>query len=131
MNCRKKLFDLTHLGIRIITVTMFAVYLKIYAENEYKMLLSFGVPIIFFVFFLLYNQVLVHFHKHGFYTLEQAAEFYEKCLEQDISDFQEENLDKATDIYFSIFGTDKYLGDGTILAHMADIYAAGKKITEK
>ena len=127
-NMSKKLFHLTHFTIKIVAVIMFVVYLSLYVSKyNYDMLLSFVAPIVFFAIFLLYNRLLVHFHKKGFYTPEQAVEFYEKCREQDIAGFQEENLDKATDIYFSIFGTDKYLGAETLPAHMADIYAAGKK----
>lgn len=124
----KKLFDLTHFSIKIITVIMFVVYLSLYVSKyNYDMLLSFVAPAVFFAIFLLYNCLLVHFHKKGFYTPEQAVEFYEKCREQDISGFQEENFEKVDDIYFSIFGTDKYFGEGTLPAHMADIYAAGKQ----
>lgn len=129
----KKLFNLTHFSIKIIAVLMFVVYLRAYIVTKfsYKMFFSFIVPAVFFAVFLFYNRLLVHFHKKGFYTTAQAVEFYEKCRDRNISDFNEGNLEKADDIYFSVFGTDKYLGDRTILAHMADIYAAGKKITEK
>lgn len=131
-NMSKKLFNLTHLGIKIITVIMFVVYLSLYVSKyTYNMFLSFVAPAVFFAIFLLYNCLLVHFHKKGFYTPEQAVEFYEKCHKQDISDFQKANFEKADNIYFSIFGTDKYFGDETLFTHMADIYAAGKKITEK
>lgn len=110
---------------------MFVVYLSLYVSKyNYDMLLSFVAPVVFFAIFLLYNRLLVHFHKKGFYTSKQAVEFYEKCHKQDISDFQKENFEKADDIYFSIFGTDKYFGEGTLPAHMADIYAAGKKQPE-
>ena len=129
----KKLFDLTHFSIRIVAVLLFVVYLRAYVVTKFsnKMFFSFVVPAVFFAIFLSYNFLLVHFHKKGFYTSKQAVEFYEKCRKQEISDFQEANLEKADDIYFSIFGTDKYSGEETLSAHMADIYAAGKKITEK
>ena len=132
-NMPKKLFNLTHLGIKIIAVLMFVVYLRVYLVSKlftYERLLSFA-PIVFLIVFLLYNNLLVNFHKKGGYTSKQAVEFYEKCREQNISDFQKENFEKAGDIYFSVFGTDKYLGDGTILNHMEEIYNAGKEITEK
>ncbi len=126
-NLSKKLFNLTHLGIKIITVIMFAIYLREYFRDKSPIFLSFLAPLMFFVISLLYNLLLVHFHKKGFYTPEQAVEFYEKCREQNISLVQEENLEKATDIYFSIFGTDRYIGDGTLIDHMGKIYNAGKK----
>ena len=132
-NMSKKLFDLTHFGIKIVAVLLFVVYLRVYVVTKFsdRMFFSFIVPAVFFAIFFSYNFLLVHFHKKGFYTSKQAVEFYEKCRKQDISGFQEENFEKADDIYFSIFGTDKYLGEETLSAHMADIYAAGKKITEK
>ena len=130
-NMAKKLFNLTHLGIKIIAVVLLAIYLKIYAENKHEIFLSFVVPLVLFVIFLLYNCLLVHFHKKGFYTTVQSAEFYEKCRERNISDFQENNLEKAKDLYFSIFGTDKYIGEKTLDAHMEEIYNTGRKITEK
>ena len=40
-------------------------------------------------------------------------------------------MEKAEDIYFSIFGTDKYLGEGTLISHMTKIYNIGKEIIEK
>jgi|GEM_PF-6626335 len=130
-NMPKKLFNLTHLGIKIIAVILLAVYLKIYAKNKYEFFLSFAVPAVLFIIFLLYNCLLVYFHKKGFYTTAQASEFYEKCREQNISDFHEENLEKVTDIYFSIFGTDKYSGIETFLNHIKEIYNEGKETTEK
>lgn len=130
-NVSNKMFNLTHLGIKIIAVILLAIYLKIYAENKHEIFLSFAVPAVLFIIFLLYNCLLVYFHKNGFYTTAQASEFYEKCQDHNISDFHEEHLKKAGDVYFSVFGTDKYLGEGTILTHMADIYAAGKKTIEK
>ncbi|MBO4699613.1 hypothetical protein J5690_08415 [bacterium] len=132
-NMSNKMFNLTHLGIRIIVVLMFIIYLRMYLVLKFShdIFFSFIAPVVFFVVFLLYNLLLVHFHKRGFYTAAQAVEFYTKCRERDISLFHEENFEKTIDIYFSVFGTDKYFGEGTILTHMADIYAAGKKITEK
>ena len=127
----KKMFNLTRLGIKIIIVFLLVVYMRTYLHEEDEIFLSFIAPVIFFIIFLLYNLLLVHFHKMGFYKSWQAVEFYAHCCKQNISIFQEENFDKTTDIYFSIFGTDKYLGEGSFLTHMANIYAAGKKITEK
>jgi hypothetical protein len=130
-NMMKKLFDLSHLGIKIIAVFLLVVYLSMYVLKKYRDEMFLSVyPFAFFIFFLSYNFLLVYFHKMGFYTSKQAVKFYEKCREQNIS-LVEENLDKATDIYFLIFGTDKYLGVGTFLVHMEEIYNAGMEISEK
>lgn len=131
-NMTKKMFNFTHFIIKIVVVVMFVVYLSLYVSKyDYNMFLSFVAPVVFFAVFLFYNRLLVHFHKKGFYTPAQASEFYEKCRERNISDFKEENFEKAGDIYFSVFGTDKYSGDGTIFTRMEEIYNAGKKITGK
>ena len=126
-----KLFNLAHLGIKIVAVILLLVYLGVYLKSKSGIFLSFVGPAVFFIIFLLYNRLLEQFHKKGFYTSWQAAEFYRKCYKENISVFQEENFEKAADIYFSIFGTDKYLGVGTLPDHMAEIYTAGKEITEK
>lgn len=119
-------------GIIITAVVLLILYLSIYvSRRDHEMFLAFIAPAVLFIFFLSYNCMLVHFHKIGFYRPWQAAEFYEKCREQNIYDFQEENSKKATDIYFSVFGTDKYTGEGTFLAHMTEIYNIGKETTEK
>lgn len=131
-NMSKKLFNLTHLGIKIVTIILFVIYLIIYvSKDDHRIFLSLVAPAVFLAVFLFYDILLVHFHKKGFYTTKQATEFYEKCRERNISDFKEENFEKAEDIYFSVFGTDIYLGEGTLLTHMADIYSVGKKITKK
>lgn len=128
----EKFFKLTHIGIKIVAVILLVVFLLIYAQkNGGRTFLSFVVPVVFFVVFLLYNFLLTHFHKKGFYTSWQAAEFYAKCCEHNISGFHEETLGKARNIYFSIFGTDKYCGEGTLAAHMEEIYNAGSEKTEK
>ena len=130
-NMLKKLFNLTYLGIKMIALVLVVVYLIIYLHNKDEMFLSFIAPLIFFIIFLLYNLLLVHFHKKGFYRPWQATDFYTKCSEQNLSIFQEENFEKAKDIYFSVLGTDVYLGKETFLTHMEEIYNAGRKITEK
>lgn len=121
-----------HFGIKVIAVIMLVVYLRIFVSKYgHETLLSFILLAVFFIIFLSYNILLVYFHKKGFYTPEQATEFYTKCCEQNISLIQEENFEKATDIYFSIFGTDKYFGVGTLLTHMLEIYNVGKEITKE
>ena len=129
----EKFFNLMRFGIKIATVILLVVYLRKHASSAtmWKTFLSFVAPSIFFVIFLSYNFLLVYFHKKGFYTSWQAAEFYTRCRERNICPFQEENSEKAQDVYFSIFGTDKYSGEGTLLTHMAEIYDFGRKITEK
>ena len=129
-----KLFNLMRLGVKIVAVFLLVLYFGIYVypkNDRNEILLWLIAPLVFSIIFLLYNFLLVYFHKKGFYTSEQAAEFYEKCSEENISVFNEESVAKARDIYFSIFGTDKYLCDGTILSHIEEIYNCGKEITEK
>ena len=130
-NRSEKLFNLTHLCIKIVAVIMLVIYLIVYLKTKKGIFLSYIGPALFFIIFLLYNRLTVHFHKKGFHTSWQAAEFYAKCREENISLFQEENFEKAASIYFSIFGTEKYLGEGTLSDHMTDIYNAGKEMTEK
>ena len=131
-NLSEKLFNLTHIGVKVVAVIMLVVYLSLSTQkNTNKTFLSFVAPAVIFVIFLLYNRLLVHFHKKGSYTSAQAAEFYTKCRERDIYLFQEENIEKAKDVYFSIFGTDKYTGEGTLPAHMERIYNAGMETIEK
>ena len=130
-NQSKMLFNLTHVCIKITAVIMLVIYLTVYLKTKKGIFLSYIGPALFFTIFLLYNRLTVHFHKKGFYTSWQAAEFYVKCCEENISLFQEENFEKAAGIYFSIFGTDKYSGEGTLSDHMADIYNAGKEMAEK
>lgn len=130
-NRQEKLFTLTHLCIKIAAVIMLVVYLTVYLKTKTGVFLSYTGPALFFIIFLLYNRLTVHFHKKGFFTSWQAAEFYARCHKENIFIFQEENFEKAAGIYFSIFGTDKYLGAGTLPDHMADIYNAGKETTEK
>lgn len=131
-NILKKFFYFLNFSVVILALILLVVYLMIYTSKyNFNTFLSFIAPVVFFVIFLLHNCLLVYFHKKGFYTSKQAIEFYTKCCEQNISLVQEENFEKAKDIYFPIFGTDKYLGEGTLSAHMADIYNAGKEITEK
>lgn len=128
----EKFFNLTTWGVKIITVILFVVCLWIHSGAERsKVFLPFIAPVIFLAVFLSYNFLSVHFYKKGFYKSEQAAEFYTKCRERNISLFHEENSEKAKDVYFSVFGTDKYAGEGTLLAHMAEIYDLGREITEK
>ena len=128
----EKLFKLTHIGVKIIAVILLVVYLWIYAQKHgNKTFLSFAAPAVFFVVFLLHSFLTVRLHKKGFYTSGQAAEFYAECREQNISQFNEENIEKIKRIYFSIFGTDVYLGEGTLPAHMEEIYNAGKEKAEK
>ena len=127
----EKLFNLAHLGVKIIAVILLVIYLGVYLKSKSGIFLSFVGPAVFFIIFLLYNRLLVQFHKKGLYTSWQASEFYRKCYEENISVLQEDNFEKAADIYFSIFGTEQYLGIGTLSDHMAEIYAAGKEITEK
>ena len=134
-NKLEKMFNLTRFGVKIIAVFLLVVYFGIYAHpkknDRNEILLWLIAPLVFSIIFLLYNFLLVYFHKKGFYTSEQAAEFYEKCSEENISVVNGESVAKARDIYFSIFGTDKYLCDGTILSHIEEIYNCGKEITEK
>ena len=128
----EKFFNLTPAGIIITAVVLLALYLSIYvSRRNHEMFLAFIAPAVLFTFFLSYNCLLVYFHKIGFYRPWQAAEFYKKCSCQNISIFQDENFEKAKDIYFSVFGTDKYLGEDTLPVHMAEIYDVGRKITEK
>ncbi len=130
-NKPEKLFNIAHLGAKVVAVIMLIVYLIVYLKTKKGIFLSFVGPAVFFIIFLLYHRLLVQFHKKGLYTSWQASEFYRKCCEENISVLQEENFEKAADIYFSIFGTEQYLGIGTLSDHMAEIYAAGKEITEK
>lgn len=101
------------------------VYVTKYRDGIF---LAFIAPAVFTMIFLIYNSLLIYFHKKGFYTSRQAEEFYKKCREENICIFQEENLEKAKDVYFAIFGTDKYFGEGTLLAHMEKIYDTGREM---
>lgn len=131
-NRLNKFFNFIHFSITIVALILLALYLKIYiSPGENKLFLLFIAPSVLFIFFLSYNCLLVHFHKKGLYTSGQASEFYEKCRDRNISDFKEENFEKVSDIYFSVLGTDKYTGEGTIFTHMAEIYNIGKEIAEK
>ena len=120
-----------HSVIPVIAVILLAAYLIIYSLARKRILFSVIIPSVLSAFFLSYNYLLTYFHKKGVFTHEQAAEFYTKCRERNISLFQDSNIEKAKDIYFSVFGTDKYIGDGTLPAHMEKIYNAGKETTEK
>ena len=129
----EKLFKLTTWGVKIITVIFLLIYLivRISQTSSNNIFLLFIAPAVFFGIFLLYNFLLVHFYKQGFYTSLQAAEFYTKCCERNISLFQDANSKKVEDVYFSVFGTDKYVGEGTLLSHMTEIYDSGRETTEK
>lgn len=129
----EKLFNLTTWGVKIITLILLIVYLRLHVSTTVigETFLLFIAPTVFFVIFLLYNGLLVHFYKKGFYKSEQAVEFYTKCRERNISLFKDENIEKAKDVYFSIFDTDAYCGEGLLLAHMEEIYNVGKETTEK
>lgn len=124
----KKIFNLTHLGIKIVAGILLAIFL-IFKSRGW--ILPFIVCTVFLIIFISYNRLLVYFHKKGFYTSLQAAEFYKKCREQKIPPFQGENFEKAKDVYFLIFETDIYSGEGSLLDHMENIYNIGKEITEK
>ena len=124
-----KLFNLTHLGVKIVAGTLLAVFLVL--KSRGGMLLPFIIWTVFLIIFISYNRLLVYFHKKGLYTSWQAVEFYKKCREQNILSFKDENFEKAKDIYFLIFETDIYSGEGSLADHMANLYNTGKEITEK
>ena len=130
-NLLKKLFNLSHFGIKIITVVLSVLYLIVYLKTKKGIFLSYVGPAVFFTVFVSYNCLLTCFHKKGLYTSRQAAEFYRKCREDDVSFINDKNFKKAEAIYFSIFGTNKYFGAGTFPAHMEKIYNAGRETTEK
>ena len=129
----EKFFSLTRFSVVIIAVVLLVVYLIMFSlsRNRYKIFFSFIIPAVFFTIFFAYNCLLTYFHKKGAFTLEQAAEFYRKCSQSGIVFSGDTNMEKAKDIYFSVFGTDKYLGENTLLSHMVKIYNAGKEIAEK
>lgn len=120
---------MTHLSIKIIAGTLLAVFLVL--KSRSGILLPFIVSIVFLIIFISYNCLLVYFHKKGLYTSLQAAEFYKKCREQNILSFKDENIEKAKDVYFSVFETDIYSGEGSLADHMANVYNTGKEIIEK
>jgi len=124
-----------HKLIIIISIALLIWYLYIYAPQVgpiyKKFVLAYIVPICFFTFFFSYNCMLTYFHKKGAFTSEQAMDFYRICSKSGIFFVGDTDMEKAKDIYFSIFGTDKYLGEGTLLSHMTDVYNVGKEITEK
>ena len=129
----QQIFNMLHRSIIIVAIIILLIFFIMYSHiyNYDAAIFSYVVPLFFLIFFLSYNSLLVHFHKKGFYTFGQAVEFYEKCRELNISLFQEENLEKSKDVYFSIFGTDEYLGNENLLVHLEEIYNVGRKITEK
>lgn len=120
-------------AIIVAAIILLIVYLIIYTHYYpgKKIFFAYGVPLFLFTFFFLYNCLLTYFHKKGAFTSEQAMDFYRICSKSGIFFGGDTDMEKAKDIYFSIFGTDKYLGDGTLLSHMTDVYNTGKKITEK
>ena len=101
----KKLFNLTRFGVKIIAVFLLVLYFGtyVYPKNDRKEILLWLIaPLVFSIIFLSYNFLLVYFHKKGFYTSEQAAEFYEKCSEENISVVNGESVAKARDILFNL-----------------------------
>ena len=82
--------------------------------------------ILFFVFF--HTQYKLSVVKKGYFTDEQAIEFFKKCKESDVYSFNEENFEKAKEIYLLIFGTDVYTGEGTLTEQMLYIYNIGHEL---
>lgn len=129
----KRIFALLHKSIIVVAVILLIGFMVLYSHmySYDAAIFSYIVPFSLFIFFLSYNCLLTYFHKKGAFTPEQASEFYVMCNDAGIFFPDDVNMKKAEDIYFIIFGTDKYTGDGTLLNHMADIYNSGKEITEK
>ena len=128
-----RIFDLLHKSIIIVSIIILFGFFVIYSHmfSYDAAIFTYIVPLSLFVFFLSYNSLLTYFHKKGTFTSEQATEFYIMCNDAGIVFSENTNIEKAQDIYFVIFGTDKYTGEGTLLNHMADIYNFGMEITEK
>ena len=85
--------------------------------------------ILFLVFF--HTQYKLSIVKKGYFTDEQAVEFFKKCKESDFCSFNSENFEKAGEIYLLIFGTDIYTGEGTLTEHMLYIYNFGQELYKK
>lgn len=129
----KQIFNMLYRSTIIVAIVLLIGYLAVYTHYYpgKKIFFAYGVPLFLFALFFSYNCLLTYFHKKGVFTSEQATDFYRMCNESGISFSGDTDMEKAEDIYFAIFGTDKYKGEGTLLSHMADIYNAGKEITEK
>ena len=129
----KRIFGLLHKSIIFVSIIIllgfFVLYSHMYSYDA--AIFSYILSLSLFIFFLSYNCLLTHFHKKRAFTSEQASEFYIMCNDAGIFFPDDTNKEKAEDIYFVIFGTDKYTGDGTLLEHMVDIYNSGKETTEK
>lgn len=129
----KRIFCLLHKSVIVVSIIIllgfFVLYSHMYSYDA--AIFSYILPFSLFIFFLSYNCLLTYFHKKGAFTSEQAAEFYIMCNDAGIFFPDDTDMEKAKDIYFVIFGTDKYSGVGALLNHMADIYNSGKETTEK
>ena len=64
------------------------------------------IPFILLFFVFGYTQLKLYIVKKGYFTDEQAIEFFKKCKESDFHSFNEDNFEKVKEIYFFIFGTD-------------------------
>ena len=128
-----RIFGLLHKSIIVVSIIIllgfFVLYSHMYSYDA--AIFTYIVPLSLFIFFLSYNCLLTYFHKKGAFTSEQATEFYIMCNNAGIVFSENTNIEKAQDIYFVIFGTDRYTGERTLLNHMADIYNSGRKIIEK
>ena len=132
----EQIFNRLYGSTIIVSIVLLLGFLAIYSltETDYspkKFVFAYVIPIFLFTFFFSYNYLLTYCYKKGAFKSKQAIEFYRMCNKSGISFLGDTNMEKAEDIYFSIFGTDKYLGEGTLISHMTKIYNIGKEIIEK